>query len=213
MTTHRCSSGRLTDRLARTMAWIVAAVVCCSGAAAQAKSRPPLPTPESRGSSAATHHDAGARLFEAGQFHEAISEFRKAYELEARPEFLFHIGRAYDRLGRSDSALHFFRRFLSTDPPNSPQRAEAEAAVASAAAPTTISPSAETAPSGDNALMPVSSLRQRPAAALEPPITHRWWFWAALGAVTVAGVALSVATMKDDGVAPPVTDLGHKRLQ
>jgi hypothetical protein len=44
-------------------------------------------------------------------------------------------------------------------------------------------------------------------------VWRRWWFWAAVGAVAVAGAVTAVAvTRRDEGPAIPATDLGDKRF-
>lgn len=182
-------------------ATFVAQVQAQESADAKASSKTPSKTSTL---TAEAHSDTGARLMNEGRFDEAISEFRQAYELEARPAFLFHIGRGYERLGQENTALHFFRRFLATQPPESPERTEAELAVASAPPPTL--PRAR-----EPVLMPSAELYDANDAE-ETRLVSRWWFWAGLGAVTLAAAAFGVAIWSagDDNI--PASDLGHKRL-
>ena len=59
------------------------------------------------------------------------------------------------------------------------------------------------------ATWPANGLAVVPVSAPEagPPVTERWWFWTAIGAVVVGGaVALTLALTGDSGSASPSTD-------
>src|SRR5581483_7816033 len=57
------------------------------------------------------------RLYNLGSFDEAIAEFSKAYEIDPSPVLLYNIAHAHRAAGHTEQALFFYRRFLSTNPP------------------------------------------------------------------------------------------------
>ncbi len=196
---HRCQFGR------PALVAVCALAACHAGLVSQVQAQTiPSDVPKALSPAAEAHSSTGTRLMNEGRFDEAISEFRQAYELEARPAFLFHIGRGYERLGQDNTALHFFRRYLATQPPESPERTEAEVAVSNAPPPA--SPRAR-----EPVLMPSPELYDD-ADTQEPKLVNRWWFWAGLGVVTIAAAAFGVAVWSSGGDNVPASDLGHKRL-
>jgi tetratricopeptide (TPR) repeat protein len=70
--------------------------------------------------------ESGRLAFESGRFEEALSDFRRAYELSPRPLILYNMGIAYDRLRRDAEALDAFERYLASTP-NAANRGEIEA--------------------------------------------------------------------------------------
>ncbi len=60
--------------------------------------------------------DAGTVAFQQGRFDRALGHFVRAYELSGRPLMLFNIANTHDRLGNSQEALDYFRRYLAEVP-------------------------------------------------------------------------------------------------
>ena len=58
----------------------------------------------------------GDRLYEEGKYEEAVAAFEKAYELSHRPELLFNLANAYERLGQYEEALRSLRDFEPSAP-------------------------------------------------------------------------------------------------
>ncbi|HMI89809.1 MAG TPA: hypothetical protein VK509_00520, partial [Polyangiales bacterium] len=56
--------------------------------------------------------EQGRDAFDAGLYDEAIERFEQAYELSGRPELLFNVGLAADRLREDERALVAFERYL-----------------------------------------------------------------------------------------------------
>jgi len=169
------------------------------------------------------HAALGRRHAEHGRYHDAISEYRKAYELKADPEFLFAIAGCYRRLGNSERALFFYQRYVTTGPAG-PNRALAEQEVAVLGA-RTLAPS-ETPPEPDALAEPpvvppstlapslandvvLVELPQRERA--ERPLLRHWWLWASLGAVVVGATVGVLAARRTDQPLPPATALGNMR--
>jgi len=84
----------------------------------------------------AAQDQEGRRLFEAGRaayvdgkYSDALNYFREAHQLSGRPELLFNIGQAADRLGEREQAKQAFRDYLAAVP-DAGNRAEVEARIA-----------------------------------------------------------------------------------
>lgn len=159
------------------------------------------PAASTAGSTASGHYETGLGLFTLGHFEDAVSEFRKAYEVEARPDFLLQIGRSYEQLGQADKALYFFKRYLQTAAPDAGERKEAEAFV-----------SGHEVPAPERAAPPPATLSTPAIAAVAPPVWNRWWFWPTVGAVALAGLGLGLVLTGGDDETLPASDLGHMRF-
>jgi len=78
----------------------------------------------------------GQAAFDQGRFQAAIDYFQQAYDLSHRPQLLFNIGQAADRLRDDRRALAAFEGFLAQvpeSPTHSPTRARVEVLRASIA--------------------------------------------------------------------------------
>jgi tetratricopeptide (TPR) repeat protein len=153
----------------------------------------------------AEHLALGHRLYQRGQYQEAILEFRRGYELRALPRFLYEIAESYRQLGAADQALFYYDRYLAGEP-EAPDRDQVEDRVteleslrARPSAPAlqlTLAPGTTAPPSN------------KPPAA---PAWRRWWFWTAVGVALAAGVT-GAALGGRSGSTIPSTDLGDKRF-
>ena len=63
--------------------------------------------------------------YSVGHFAEASALFEEAYELDPAPILLFNVAQSQRRLGNSERALLFYRRYLEGAPADAPERAEA----------------------------------------------------------------------------------------
>jgi hypothetical protein len=158
------------------------------------------------------HADMGRRYVEKARYHDAISEYRKAYELKADPEFLFAIGGCYRLLGNRERALFFYDRYLTTAPAGA-NRVEAERFVAtlgsralppSALGPVDLTP----APSLSNDVIIIPLADEPPARR---PLWKRWWVWTVVGVAVVGGTVAAFAMNRPREQAVPTTDLGSMR--
>jgi tetratricopeptide (TPR) repeat protein len=68
--------------------------------------------------------------YNLGRFAEAATLFEKAYRIDPAPVLLFNIGQSYRRLGNTERALFFYRRYLEEAAANVPDRKDVEARIA-----------------------------------------------------------------------------------
>lgn len=85
---------------------------CAQSSALSADSR----VPARRDEEAKKVFEVGRAALEAGRFEAAVRFFEEAYDLSGRPELLFNIGTAFDRLRRDEEAARYFERYLFAAP-------------------------------------------------------------------------------------------------
>lgn len=162
--------------------------------------------------------DSATLAFQSGRHEVALERFREALELSGRPTLYYNIAIAADRLRRNEEALDAFRMYLA-GVPGADNRADVEARIRvleenlareqreEAAEEETVAPTPEeVARAADQAEAPAQTVERNPTDDGEAePITSTWWFWTAVGAVVVGGVALGLAlALSDGGVADPL---------
>jgi tetratricopeptide (TPR) repeat protein len=161
--------------------------------------------------------------YKLGRFDQALAAYTRAYELFNAPALLFNIGQCHKNLKTYDRAIFFFEGYLrdETDPE---KRALAEQLIASsrtelqrqqaaqaATAPApNLFPTHDThTPGGDT--LPAGAIAQPGTDAPAPtPITHKWWFWTALGVATaaVAGGTIAYYATGSTTIVPPSGSVG-----
>ncbi len=153
--------------------------------------------------------------YKLGRFDEALEAYSRAYELFNAPALLFNIGQCHKNLRDFERAIFFFEGYLREESNPNPrtralaqeliaesrveiERRRAAVAAASKAAATASSGSASSVAAmfGAPAVAPTASsllLDRGEASPTVKPLTHRWWFWTALGAgaIVLAGGALA----------------------
>jgi tetratricopeptide (TPR) repeat protein len=158
-----------------------------------------------------THRALGHKLYHLGRYEEAVAAFRRAYEVKADPRLLFDIAECYREVGAVDQALFYYDRYLAGWP-DAFDRAEVEGKMAALEAVRGGLPAPHAA---------ASPRRRHPLMIVEPPpgkprqpqhTWQRWWFWTAVGAAVLGGIAAGVAL--SSGSRPPtqMTDLGEMRF-
>ncbi|MBX7197487.1 MAG: tetratricopeptide repeat protein [Sandaracinaceae bacterium] len=86
-------------------------------------------TTDSADQEARSVFEAGRTAFSHGRYEQALQFFRQAHELSGRPQLLYNIAQALDRLDRDEEALEAYRRFAAEDP-ESDLRAQVDARIA-----------------------------------------------------------------------------------
>jgi tetratricopeptide (TPR) repeat protein len=97
---------------ARGVARIGALVLACGLALAGSPARA-LPTD----AEAKLHLEKGTELFKAGEFDAAIEEYKKGYEKQEDPVFLYAWAQAELRQEHCSAAVKLYRKYLETNPP------------------------------------------------------------------------------------------------
>ncbi|HEY7373235.1 MAG TPA: tetratricopeptide repeat protein [Polyangia bacterium] len=157
-----------------------------------------------------THRALGHKLYRLGRYEEAVAAFRRAYEVKADPRLLFDIAECYRELGAVDQALFYYDRYLAGWP-DAFDRAEVEEKMAAL----------ESMRGGLPAPRAAAARRRHPLMISEPPpgkarqpqhAWQRWWFWTAVGAAVLGGIAAGVALSSGSGSPTQMTELGEKRF-
>ena len=131
--------------------------------------------------------DAGRLAFSEGRYDNALEHFQRAYELSGRPQLLFNIGIAAERLRRDREAVAAFRAYLHALP-DTDQRASVEARIGileEAIAEDEATAQPREASSGPRAELPEPQ-RRAEGARITGPIV----LLAGSGAVAIASVVL-----------------------
>ncbi|HEY1550380.1 MAG TPA: tetratricopeptide repeat protein [Kofleriaceae bacterium] len=77
---------------------------------------------------ARAHYQSGLKLYNAGDYKSAITEFTAAQQLAPADLNSYNLGLCYDKLGDADSAVKYYREYLNKVP-DAPKRAEIEASI------------------------------------------------------------------------------------
>ena len=157
-------------------------------------------------------------LFAKGDYEPALDIYAKLFAEKNDPLYLRNIGRCYQKLKNPDKSIDAFKEYLRRGKIKSRERDEvngfikemedlkAQQAAAPPVAPpppapvTPVEPTRVAAP--PPAAPPPVAATAAPAVTLaagsgegsaeSTPITHRWWFWAGIGAVVVGGVVTAI---------------------
>lgn len=145
----------------------------------------------------------GRDAYARGDYASALEDFQRSYELSQRPELLFNIGQAADRLRRDREAVEAFEGYLQAIP-ETDRRVEVEARLAIL----------REQIARDDALVAEAARAGRSGGERAPtsdtPVVEEWWFWTLIGvAVVGAGVGIGLAVGSHDELEPPTPgDIG-----
>jgi tetratricopeptide (TPR) repeat protein len=62
------------------------------------------------------HYSLGLQAYKAGKYAEAIKELKKAYLLKRIPALLINLGATYRKMGDSENALYYYKKYLAEAP-------------------------------------------------------------------------------------------------
>lgn len=216
----------------RRLAWLALCLACGISfqVVAQAPAAgTPAVTRTAAEEQARAHYRTGSIAFSAGRFADALTEFQKSHALSQRPELIYNIAVAFDRLRRDREALDAFEEYLRLVP-DAPQRAEVEGRVALlrealqshaqlAATSATTTPAPDRAPTDSASHTPTgvttstnvtseAAAPQAPRAQADEPTAHpNVGQWLALGSAAATavtgGVLLTVALLDKGSVERP----------
>lgn len=143
------------------------------------------------------HLDRGVAAYRAGDYTLAEHELHAAQQLvpdRANPYRWLALTEA--ALGECPAALIDVESFLSRIAADDPRVAEMVQLRQRCVLELHAKPAPETAHAVGPAAAPAG-----PAPSQDTPITHRWWLWAAVGAVAVTAASVTYAAVHDSG--PP----------
>ena len=143
--------------------------------------------------------DIGAEAFAGARYEEALDHFEASYRLSQRPQLLYNIGLAQDRLRRDALAIESFERFLA-EVPDTTKRVEVEGRVAA------IREATQRQEQQDVVARAEQERRVREASRQHGSVFSSQWFWVVVGVVVAgacAATAVAVAT-HDPGVQDPI---------
>ncbi|MGE0789819.1 MAG: tol-pal system YbgF family protein [Sandaracinaceae bacterium] len=104
----------MTTRASLLLALLLALLVAAAPRAAAQEAQELVLSPADE--EARAEFEAGRSAYQGGRFAVALTHFERAYELSERPELLFNIANAHDRLGHHQLALESYRGFLEQMP-------------------------------------------------------------------------------------------------
>jgi hypothetical protein len=89
----------------------------------------PCACAEDDADAARAHSSRGTRLYEVGEYRQALDEFKAAHLAKPDPAFLYNIAQCHRQLGDLEQAVTLYRRFLVASP-NAANRGDVEKRVA-----------------------------------------------------------------------------------
>ncbi len=141
---------------------------------------------------------AGATAYSEGRYADAVVCFERAHVLSGRPEMLYNLALALDRLRQDERALAAYRAFLERADADSPHREEVTRRVEAI----------------ERAIAEKEALEARVARALEEdarrrPIRRRRLMWSAIGVAVAAAIVVPVVIVRrGEGLSTP-SDFGQ----
>lgn len=152
--------------------------------------------------------EEGRKAFRLADYRAALAHFRRAYQIQPLPAYLFHIAEAHRQLGEYDRAIALYEGYLKDQPGAPTERVQGHIkecrekleARRRAARPRLVLGGGQNPLTGD------------PLPPPPPPIHRRWWFWTSVAAGVVAlavGLGVGLGTRDTStGPNPPITPLG-----
>ncbi len=177
------------------------------------------------------------KAFNVGDFPDAIKDYKAAYKLAPKPGFLYNIAQAYRLSGDFKQARFFYESYLNAKPDASnrgevedniremqeevERQQKAQTMRPTGTLPPDDNPPDKTEPDKTKIPPPDKVAAGVPTEPTLPvtrsdaghrPIYKKWWFWAGIGAVAVAGVVIAASAGGTSAASPPASDLGNSRL-
>lgn len=181
-----------------TVSFVAVCVVATLGGPRASAQTTAEPAVQARDAEARALFEAGVLAYDAGHFEDALACFVRSRELSARPELLFNIAQAADRLRRDELALAAYRDFLAALPDHPQAALSRERVRFLESVVTTPEPPAVEDEPLDAAAIPSPSasidgaLLGAPAESADrAPIEEAWWLWTLVG-IGVAGIGVGV---------------------
>jgi tetratricopeptide (TPR) repeat protein len=136
------------------------------------------------------HFEAGRALYSLGNYRDALREFTSGYQLEPRPQFLLNLGQTYRKLDELERAEEMYRSFLTTAPPDAPERPEVTRLIGEVERGRAARAVAE--PVAPRATPSVAIAAPAPSAPKQRSVWRRTWWLVPIGAAVLAGAAVGI---------------------
>jgi len=136
------------------------------------------------------YYKAGKQAYAAGEYETAAKEFSAGYLHDPKPAFLINIAQSQRKAGDLEQAAHYYREYLRKAP-DSPLAPQVQGLIKE------IDEEIERKEIEQQKKPPPTVMVAQPPAPPPPrpgprPFYKKWWFWAGVGAVVVAGVGVGV---------------------
>lgn len=146
---------------------------------------------------AARLYTEAKKLYDIGEYQQALDTFKRAYLAFQEPSFLFNMGHCYRALGNAQEAIRSYKSYLR-NVPAAANGAEVERIIHqlddevaeqrhAATAPVVVSK-----PAASTAEVKPATAALTATAAPPPPRKKRLWVWPVVGGVVAAGVAVGL---------------------
>ena len=130
--------------------------------------------------------ELGRTAFNEGRFEAALDHFRRSYELSGKPELLFNVGVAADRLRLNQDALRAFESYLEALP-DAANRAEVEGRIRVLRRAIIANPSEAARATPETSEQPIIVVFEE-----DDSIWSQWWFWTIVGGVVAGGIVAAI---------------------
>lgn len=138
---------------------------------------------------------SGRVAYREGRYEDALDDFTHAHDLSGRPELLYNIGLAADRLRRDAEAVAAFEAYLDALP-TAENRAEVEGRLRALREALAVEAAATAAMAAPTAVTPASD------APHSTPVYDEWWFWTVIGVVAAVAIAIPVGVVAGSHTEP-----------
>jgi tetratricopeptide (TPR) repeat protein len=104
---------------------VVLAMVLGAPGVVRAQDVPPTKLSDAQKRETREHYEKATKLYNLGQFTEAIAEYQAAYLVSADPVMLFNIAQCHKNNNQPEEAIRFYKNYLRNSP-NAVNRADVE---------------------------------------------------------------------------------------
>ncbi|HVT99532.1 MAG TPA: tetratricopeptide repeat protein [Acidobacteriaceae bacterium] len=154
-------------------------------------------------------------LFQQQRYADALAIYTDLYARTHHPTYLRNAGRCHQMLRQPEQAIAYFQTYLhdAHDLPAA-ERSEVEGYIADMQALqrarvqmlAPLPPESAQSETGGRVTSPASAVLVEAPPSRATPVTHRWWFWTAVGAVVVGGVVTAAALASHGNSRLPCPD-------
>ena len=188
---------------------------------------------------ARAHFKAGQKQFQDKQYSQALRSFKKANKLLPHPDILFMVAQCHRNLKHYKKAIKAYQGYLKSKP-QAEDKAQVTRLIEELQFLDEVSPEPDEPDEPDEPVEPDDPTTKKPATTPDKdpptkplvtptppvvpiapgprrtkktPVYKKWWFWAIVGTVVVAGSVTGGVLASDSGGDPPAGSLGTLDLR